>query len=143
MTSKECAGRGQVSSIIVDAVEGEGLFTIRGRGTYLHTNEYLIIYFFNKLVVNLGDGWTHHRKCLNPTMHYTIINSYYPVFNRCIKKLIDQLNEQVNQPHFDIYDYLDKCTLTMICESLLGIEVDLETQTEFNILNAVNLYVKK
>lgn len=91
-------------------------------------------------------------------MHYKIINTYYPIFNKNNKKLIDKLANQVGKGAINVYDFLEKCTLTMICgiffrlwflslfytfvlfvESLFDIEVDLETQTEFNILEAVNV----
>lgn len=48
-------------------------------------------------------------------MHYTIINTYYPTFNRNNEKLVKQLAGQVDRGPINVYDFLDKCTLTMIC----------------------------
>lgn len=65
---------------------------------------------------NAGEMWKHHRKCLNPTMHFKIVNTYYPTFNKWCQELVEQLAERANNgTSFDMFDYLDRTTLSMIC----------------------------
>lgn len=90
LTAPETPDRGQVASVLENIVGGPALFTSR------------------------GDVWKTHRKLLSQTMRYSIINSYYPIFNENMKLLTNRLAEKVDQGPFNIYDYLEVCTLDMI-----------------------------
>lgn len=92
MNAPQTADRGQVSSIIDDIIGRPGLFTSRGA------------------------EWRHHRKCLNPAMHFRVVNTYYPVFNRRMQELVGRIGGRADEGvEFDVFDYLDRTTLCMIC----------------------------
>lgn len=97
-------------------------------------------------------------------MHLKIVNSYYPIFNKWNRKLVDQLQPHSNGTSIDIFDFLDKATLCMICgkqeydiddekkalqlyllkhlneipDSLFDLRVNVDNEDEFNVLRAVN-----
>lgn len=92
MNAPQTADRGQVSAIIDDIIGRPGLFTSR------------------------GDEWRHHRRCLNPTMHFKVVNSYYPIFNKWMLDLVQRLAVRADDGvTFDMFDHLDRVTLCMIC----------------------------
>ena len=47
-------------------------------------------------------------------MHYSIINSYYPIFNKCMAALVKRLEQQEENVEFNVYEYLERSTLEMI-----------------------------
>lgn len=92
MNAAQTADRGQVSTIIDDIIGRPGLFTSR------------------------GDEWRHHRRCLNPTMHFKVVNEYYPIFNKWMQDLVERLAARANDgSSFDMFQYLDRATFCMIC----------------------------
>ncbi|GJQ83088.1 hypothetical protein Trydic_g20100 [Trypoxylus dichotomus] len=90
-----------------------------------------IVYSF--VVPWLGDGlltsegtkWHRHRKLLTPAFHFKILESFVPIFVEKSKLLVDQLEKLADgKSAFNIFPYITHCTLDIIAESAMGIQVN-------------------
>lgn len=72
----------------------------------------------------LGDGglitlrsakWKVHRKLLNPSFQYKIVNSFESIFNGHAKELVVQLEKMVDCEEFDILAMIKTCAIDTIC----------------------------
>lgn len=62
-----------------------------------------------------ADQWRFHRKNLNPSFKYNVIQSFYPLFNKNMKVLIEKLNARAEHGRFDLQNNLQSCAMDMIC----------------------------
>lgn len=76
------------------------------------------------LITMKGDDWKMHRKMLNPSFHYNIVNKFIPIFNKHLRTMVEKLNMKSGQ--FDIHQVLKYCSMDMICGKL---------KTSFVVLN--------
>lgn len=67
------------------------------------------------LVTLPGQSWREHRKFLNPTFNLKILKSFVPIFNNQTNILRDILSNEEENRIFDIYKYMDRCTLDTVC----------------------------
>uniref|UniRef100_A0A182P4H5 Uncharacterized protein n=1 Tax=Anopheles epiroticus TaxID=199890 RepID=A0A182P4H5_9DIPT len=73
--------------------------------------------------------WKVHRKHLNPCFNAKILASFMSVFNAKSAIMVDQLQRRVNQPkQFNVYEYISKCTLDMVCATTLGTNMQLQNE---------------
>lgn len=77
--------------------------------------------FLGRGLVTLGGAeWKYHRKLLNPSFHYNIVNSFEGIFNAHLKKLTANLDQMVDGvEEFDILEPIKECSLDMICGEFL------------------------
>lgn len=61
-----------------------------------------------------ADRWKHERKLFNHTFGVSVLQSYVPIFNKCIEQSFTQLDEQVDKGEFDIHDYVTEVMMTAI-----------------------------
>lgn len=66
------------------------------------------------LITLRGDDWKTHRKLLNPSFHYTIINKFIPIFNKHLRLMVKCLEQQQHRD-IDILDYMKFASMDMIC----------------------------
>lgn len=65
-------------------------------------------------------AWREHRKFLNPCFTLKILQSFMPIFNKEVKTMVERLKVQASQGGtFDMYEYMDACTLDMVCRECL------------------------
>ncbi|XP_049534888.1 cytochrome P450 4C1-like [Anopheles darlingi] len=73
--------------------------------------------------------WRTHRKYLSPCFNTKILASFVSVFNEKSVVLLDQLRSHVDQRTlFNVYEYIAKCTLDMICATTLGTDMNLQNE---------------
>uniref|UniRef100_A0A182XWK4 Uncharacterized protein n=1 Tax=Anopheles stephensi TaxID=30069 RepID=A0A182XWK4_ANOST len=61
--------------------------------------------------------WRVHRKHLSPCFNAKILASFVSIFNAKSVVLVDQLAAHVDDKKlFNVYEYIAKCTLDMVCE---------------------------
>jgi cytochrome P450 family 4 len=65
-----------------------------------------------------GQKWHAHRKIITPTFHFSILDSFVEVFSEKSKILISKLQKEVGSQGFDVYPYITKCALDIICGKL-------------------------
>lgn len=84
-----------------------------------------VIFFFLNIIwqfeynfffcIPIGNEWKTHRKLLNPTVqNYNFLTTLYPMFNENIRILINRLEAKCDSNEFDIYEFIESCTLDII-----------------------------
>lgn len=89
--SQECLNRDDVYDFINLLGDGGGLMTLK------------------------GDTWKAHRKFLNPCFSLKILQSYMPIFNEQSEIMMKNMAAKINKGNFNFYEFMDACTLDMIC----------------------------
>ncbi|XKL62379.1 hypothetical protein PGB90_002212 [Kerria lacca] len=78
------------------------------------------------LVTSNADVWRVHRKLLTPCFHFKILQESLDMIQKNAEILCDQLKPKEDQTEFDILEYVEKCSLDIICETAMGVR--LQTQ---------------
>lgn len=89
--SQECLNRDDVYDFVNLLGDGGGLLTLK------------------------GDTWKTHRKWLNPCFSLKILQSYIPIFNEQSAIMMNNLRGKLTAGDFNFYEFMDACTLDMIC----------------------------
>ncbi|CCD65767.1 Cytochrome P450 [Caenorhabditis elegans] len=89
------------------------------------------------LLTSTHEKWFHRRKMLTPTFHFTIIQDYFPVFVRNAEVLADAVELHVDGDYFDAFPYFKRCTLDIICETAMGIQVNAQLGHNNEYVHAV------
>ncbi|XP_069363037.1 cytochrome P450 4V2-like isoform X1 [Maniola hyperantus] len=79
----------------------------------------------------LGDGlitaafpiWKVHRKLLNPAFNQFILDGFIDVFNRQARRLVKDLEGEVDKGPFDQFDYLLLSSLETTCLTVMAVDV--------------------
>lgn len=62
-----------------------------------------------------ADEWRFHRKNLNPSFHYNVVKSFYPIFNKNLKIFTKMLQKRAETDHFRLQSLIQSCAMDMIC----------------------------
>ncbi|KAJ4434438.1 Cytochrome P450 4C1, partial [Periplaneta americana] len=89
------------------------------------------------LVTGTGDRWHSHRKLITPTFHFKILDVFVDVFVEKSDILIKKLQSKMGGKDFDIYPFITKCALDIICESAMGIQMNAQEETHSEYVKAV------
>ncbi|XP_059621809.1 uncharacterized protein LOC132265248 [Phlebotomus argentipes] len=92
----------------------------------------------NGLLVLPVDAWKDHRKYLNPTFSLKILQSYIPIFNKETQTLVNRLRKFDGKPEFDIYQFMDACTLDIVCQTTMGSQMHIQKDQNIDYLEAAN-----
>lgn len=71
-------------------------------------------------LIDAGVKWKKHRKLITPAFHFGVLEESLPVFNSCSKKLAEKLKNEVGKDSFNIYPYVNLCSLDIICGKALN-----------------------
>jgi cytochrome P450 family 4 len=52
---------------------------------------------------------------ITPTFHFKILENFVEVFSEKSEILVSKLQKEVGSQGFDVYPYITKCTLDIIC----------------------------
>ncbi|CAL8091231.1 unnamed protein product [Orchesella dallaii] len=75
--------------------------------------------------------WSARRKMLTPSFHFKILEDFMPIFNEQATILLDCLSNKENDgKSFDIFPYITRCTLDIICETAMGKKINIQTSLE-------------
>ncbi|XP_059621733.1 cytochrome P450 4c21-like [Phlebotomus argentipes] len=85
-----------------------------------------------------GQTWKNHRKNLNPCFSLKILQSYMPIFNEQAGIMMKNMNARLNKGSFNFYEFMDACTLDMICQTTLGTEMNIQKGQNQDYLYACN-----
>uniref|UniRef100_A0A0P4YCM9 Cytochrome p450 n=1 Tax=Daphnia magna TaxID=35525 RepID=A0A0P4YCM9_9CRUS len=85
------------------------------------------------LLISSGELWRSRRKLLTPAFHYTILKSYFEVFNeqsRILSGIFEGLCRSFpgGKGEIDVYPYITRCSLDIICEASMGTRIEAQTQ---------------
>ncbi|RZC42792.1 p450 domain containing protein, partial [Asbolus verrucosus] len=76
------------------------------------------------LLTSDGPKWKKHRRILTPGFHFLILGQFIEVFERCGNKLVEKLEKEVSKDSVNIYPFITLCALDIICESIMGTNID-------------------
>nr|QST15030.1 CYP4C33-like protein 1 [Diaphanosoma celebensis] len=100
--------------------------------------DYLHPWLGTGLLTSTGTKWFGRRKMLTPAFHFKILEDFAHVFNEQSQILVSKLNETLrNERELDIYQYITRCTLDIICETAMGRHVDAQNQRDSDYVQAV------
>lgn len=90
------------------------------------------------LLISCGEKWQKHRKIITPTFHFSILESFFDVFSEKSNILVEQLNEHCGTGvPFDIYTYITKAALDIICEAAMGVSIRAQEKGKNYYVDAV------
>lgn len=90
------------------------------------------------LLISEGEKWHKHRKIITPTFHFSILETFFDVFSDKSKILVERLNEHCGTGvPFDIYTYITKAALDIICEAAMGVSIRAQEKGHNDYVNSV------
>ncbi|XP_069699717.1 cytochrome P450 4C1-like isoform X1 [Periplaneta americana] len=89
------------------------------------------------LLTSTGKKWFTHRKLITPTFHFKILDNFVEVFSEKSEILVDKLKKEVGSQGFDVYPYITKCALDIICETAMGTPIYAQDERGYDYVAAV------
>ncbi|KAK7864374.1 hypothetical protein R5R35_010972 [Gryllus longicercus] len=110
--------------------------------------DYLHPWLGTGLLTSTGQKWFAHRKLITPTFHFKILENFQEVFVEKTQILVEKLQKEVgNSKGFDVYPYITRCALDIICETAMGTKINAQEDTHSPYVKAVyemsELFVKR
>jgi cytochrome P450 family 4 len=78
------------------------------------------------VTANGGPKWKTHRRLITPAFHFKILEQFVDIFENAGNILIQKLSKESGEKSVDIYPYVTRCTLDVICETAMGTKVDVQ-----------------
>lgn len=78
------------------------------------------------LLTSSGQKWHERRKMLTPAFHFSILETFLETFIKNSALMMEKLKKKVGSVGFDIFPYMSDCALDIICESAMGVEVNIQ-----------------
>ncbi|XP_037040611.1 cytochrome P450 4C1-like [Bradysia coprophila] len=100
--------------------------------------EFLKPWLGEGLLLSKGAKWHKHRKIITPTFHYGILESFCDIFSEKSKIFIDKLDVHcgTGEP-FDIYKYITRVTLDIVCVAAMGTKVDAQENIDNEYVGSI------
>jgi len=90
------------------------------------------------LLTSGGTKWHGRRKLLTGAFHFKILEDYISIFDEQSEILISKIDEHVNSGKaFDMFPYITRCALDIICESAMGKTVKAQENYDSPYVKAV------
>ena len=89
--------------------------------------------------LNLVNVWKVHRRYLNATFNFRILQSFTSDFNEKSKKLVEIAEKQVGKEEFDAFHMMSTYTLEALFSSLLGLTKDFMKDPNHQYLDNVKV----
>lgn len=100
--------------------------------------EALLPWLNEGLLTSTGSKWHTRRKILTPPFHFKILEDCLPVFNRNAALLVMKLMEEAKKGEvFELDPYITLCTLDVICEAAMGINLQAQNNEAKHYVSAV------
>ncbi|PSN43039.1 Cytochrome P450 4C1 [Blattella germanica] len=91
------------------------------------------------LLTSTGAKWQTHRKMLTPAFHFSILENFIDIFAEKSEILVNKLENELSSDDFDVFPYMCRCTLDIICETAMGVSINAqEVEQRSEYINAVS-----
>ncbi|KRT82236.1 cytochrome P450, partial [Oryctes borbonicus] len=89
------------------------------------------------LLTSTGPKWFQHRKLITPTFHFKILENFMTIFVEKTGILLKILDAKANVGSFNIYTDITHCALDIICETAMGVNVNVMSDEDNEYIKAV------
>ncbi|GJQ86417.1 hypothetical protein Trydic_g10325 [Trypoxylus dichotomus] len=86
-----------------------------------------------------GDKWRKDRKIMTPAFHFQTLEDFIEVFNNQSDVLVSILKKECTHDNVDIYPFITRCTLDIICEAAMGTTVNAQKDRHSEYVNCVGM----
>ncbi|XP_069699701.1 cytochrome P450 4C1-like [Periplaneta americana] len=124
----------------ISIIEPEHLEVIMSSSRHLQKTfayDFMYPWIGTGLLTSTGQKWHTHRKMITPTFHFKILDSFVEVFAEKSEILVDKLQKEVGSQGFDVYPYITRCALDIICETAMGTPVFAQDDVDTEYVKAV------
>ncbi|XP_037052057.1 cytochrome P450 4d1-like [Bradysia coprophila] len=90
------------------------------------------------LLLSSGSKWHQRRKILTPSFHFKALEEYVKIFDRHSSVFVDMLSQYKTTDKVELLPMIELCTLDIICEAAMGIEMNSQRQANSEYVRAVN-----
>lgn len=90
------------------------------------------------LITSSDNKWRNRRKLLTPAFHFRILENFQDIFNEQSNILIKKIKEKKENEIFDISEIIPLCTLDIIGDSAMGVNINAQNQSDNDYVEAVN-----
>ncbi|CAH1107559.1 unnamed protein product [Psylliodes chrysocephalus] len=107
-------------------------------------------YIYEPFAEILGDGllttnakkWRHHRKTITPSFNQKILESFVDVFADKSKVFAEKISKLVGKKDVDWYILVSRCTLDTICETAMGINMNVQEVNECSLGECIEILME-
>ncbi|XP_021961393.1 cytochrome P450 4c3 [Folsomia candida] len=76
--------------------------------------------------------WRGRRKMLTPTFHFKILEEFSVIFNEQADVFTETLKQKADGKPFNIFPFVARCALDIICETAMGKKLNAQLQQDGN-----------
>ncbi|OXA45382.1 Cytochrome P450 4C1 [Folsomia candida] len=129
-------------SKFLENVPGPPTIPLFGNALSLLRPRYGLGWLGRGLLTAKARKWRGRRKLLTPTFHFKILEEFSVVFNEQADVLTKILKEKADGKPFNIFPFMARCALDIICETAMGKKLNAQVQQDGDdeYLNAVSEY---
>lgn len=85
----------------------------------------------------IGSKWFQRRKILTPAFHFKVLEEYNKIFSRQSSVFVDILSKYKSTDKVELFPLIGLCTLDVICEAAMGVELNAQRNPNSDYVNAV------
>ncbi|XP_028969051.1 cytochrome P450 4c3-like [Galendromus occidentalis] len=90
-----------------------------------HAYNLLLPWLGEGLLTSSGKKWKTRRRLLTPAFHFQILDEFSLVINRQAQIFVEQMSKKSRDD--DILPYVAAATLDIVCETIMGVNLDSQT----------------
>lgn len=101
----------------------------------------LVELYGDGLIMNGGEKWKRHRKIITPTFHFKILEQFVDIFNANSWIFVNKLRTLAGDGSaaISLFPHMALCTLDMICQTAMGINIEAQQNCESELVKAVGI----
>nr|AVL92835.1 CYP450 [Locusta migratoria] len=89
------------------------------------------------LLTSSGSKWHERRKMITPAFHFRILDNFIEIFAENGEVLVEKLKPKADGKTIDVFPFITRCALDVICETAMGTSVNAQNQTQSDYVNAI------